>query len=81
MAAGVDTSPGVGASAALNRYWLSEEGLAKWATNPKPWTTLYTLLRKYMSEAKAKGLASEYYFLHFGRHAGGHDGGQHRGEH
>lgn len=74
MAAGVDTSPGMGASAALNRYWLSREGLAKWATNPHPWTTLYNLLRKYMSEAKAKGLASEYYHAHFGKWPGKHDG-------
>lgn len=78
MAAGIDTSPGVGPSAAINRYWLSGEGLAKWATSPTPWTTLFTILRKYMSEAKAKGLTSEYYRIHFGHtppHGGkhGHD--------
>jgi hypothetical protein len=66
MAAGVDTSPGVGASGAINRYWLSGPGLAKWATSAHPWTTLRDLLLAYMSKAKADGLASEYYRLHFG---------------
>lgn len=64
-----DTKPGIGASAALNRYWLGE-GLAKWATNPHPWTTLYNLLRQYMSDAKAKGLTTEYYVRHFGHGPG-----------
>lgn len=70
MPAGVDTSPGVGASAELNRYWTSGPGRAKWAGSPKPWTTLYNLLRKYMSEAKAKGLATEYYVRVFGHGPG-----------
>jgi hypothetical protein len=70
MAAGVDTSPGVGASAALNRYWTVGAGRAKWAASPKPWTTLYTLLRKYMSDAKAKGLATSYYVRVFGHGPG-----------
>jgi hypothetical protein len=61
---GVDTSPGVGPSAGINRYWLSGEGLAKWANSPTPWTTLHALLLKYMSKAKADGLASGYYRLH-----------------
>lgn len=75
---GVDTSPGVGPSESINRYWLAGAGLAKWANSPKPWTTLHTLLLKYMSPAKADGLTSEYYRLHFGHmppHGGkhGHD--------
>jgi membrane-bound lytic murein transglycosylase MltF len=65
-----DTSPGVGASASLNDYWTTGEGRAKWATNPKPWTTLYALLRKYMSEAKAQGLATEYFVRVFGHGPG-----------
>lgn len=75
MAAGVDTSPGVGASAALNRYWTTGEGRAKWADSPHPWTTLYELLREHMSEAKAKGLATEYYVRVFGHGPG--KGGKH----
>ncbi|WP_044109818.1 hypothetical protein [Mycobacterium canetti] len=67
MAAGIDTSPpGVGASAALNRYWTVGPGRAKWASNPKPWTALYHLLRRHMSETKARGLATEYYVRVFG---------------
>ena len=66
MAAGADASLGVGASAALNRYWTAGPGAAKWVGSPKPWTTLYTMLRKYMTDAKAKGLATEYYVRVFG---------------
>lgn len=79
MAAGVDTSPGVGASRQLNTYWTAGPGLAKWRTNPHPWTTLYNLLRKYMSEAKAKGLATEYYVRVFGHGPG--KGGPEHGKH
>lgn len=66
MPARIDTSPGVGASAELNRYWTSGPGRAKWATSAKPWTTLYNLLREYMSEAKAKGLTTAYFVRVFG---------------
>lgn len=66
MAAGIDTSPRVGASASLNAYWTTGAGRAKWADNPHPWTTLYNLLREYMSDATAKGLATEYYVRVFG---------------
>jgi hypothetical protein len=63
---GIDTSPGTGASHQLNEYWTKGEGLAKWANNPHPWTTLHALLAKYMSDKKAKGLATEYYMMVFG---------------
>lgn len=66
MAAGIDTSPGVGASQALNTYWTTGPGRAKWANNPHPWTTLHALLLKYMSKAKADGLTTEYYVRVFG---------------
>jgi hypothetical protein len=65
-----DTSPGTGASSALNRYWLTGEGLAKWATSPTPYRTLLALLLKYMSSDKAHGLAAEYYHEHFGKWPG-----------
>lgn len=74
MAAGVDTSPGMGASPGLNAYWLTKEGLAKWAGSPHPYRTLLALLVKYMSDAKAHGLAAEYYHAHFGRWPGKQDG-------
>lgn len=76
MAAGIDTSPGVGASAKLNAYWVSGEGRAKWADSPTPYRTLLALLLKFMSSDKAHGLAAEYYRLVFGRWPGkghGHD--------
>ncbi|MCX2931384.1 hypothetical protein ORI20_13955 [Mycobacterium sp. CVI_P3] len=66
MAAGADTSPGIGASAELNRYWTAGPGLAKWRNSPHPWTTLRDLLKKYMSLAKANGLATEYFVIVFG---------------
>lgn len=55
-----------GASAALNRYWTKGKGLAKWATNPHPWTTLRNLLMKYVPKNQADGLASEYFHIVFG---------------
>lgn len=66
----MDTSPGVGASRQLNAYWTSGPGLAKWSTNPKPYTTLLALLKQYMPEREAKGLAAEYYHRVFGKWPG-----------
>jgi hypothetical protein len=70
MAAGVDTSPGVGASSSLNAYWVAGAGREKWVHSPHPWTTLRDLLMKYMSKAKATGLATEYYVRVFGHGPG-----------
>lgn len=50
----------------LERYWTKGPGLAKWATNPHPWTTLVTLLSKHMTPQQAKGLASNYFHKVFG---------------
>jgi hypothetical protein len=68
---GADTSPGVGASRELNTYWTAGPGLAKWRDSPRPWTALHALLLQYMSDAKARGLATEYYMRVFG-HAPNH---------
>jgi len=76
MAAGIDTSPGVGASRQLNSYWTAGPGLAKWRDTPHPWTTLRDLLMQYMSKAKATGLATEYYVRVFG-HGPGKGGPEH----
>lgn len=73
MAAGADTSPGVGASASLNAYWTAGAGKAKWAGSPTPYRTLLALLEKFMSSAKAHGLAAEYYHRVFGRWPGKHE--------
>lgn len=63
-------SPGIGASTELNKYWTAGEGRMKWANSPTPYRTLLALLKKYMSSAKAHGLAAEYYRIVFGRWPG-----------
>lgn len=51
----------------LKRYWLSKEGLAKWATKPHPWTALYrAILRHVGNPEKAKRIASQWFHDHFG---------------
>lgn len=67
-------SPGIGASRELNQYWTAGEGRAKWANSPTPYRTLLALLKKYMSSAKAHGLAAEYYHIVFGKWPGKHGG-------
>ena len=39
----------------LKRYWTRGKGLAKWANNPHPYTTLVTLLSKYMTPTPGEG--------------------------
>ena len=70
MAAGVDTSPGIGPSGPINRYWTAGDGRAKWADAPHPYTTLVELLSKYVSPGVAHGLAAEYYHAVFGEWPG-----------
>lgn len=50
----------------LRKYWTKGPGLAKWATSPKPYTTLVALLSKYMTPNQAKGLAANYFKAVFG---------------
>lgn len=48
----------------LQHYWTkTPEGLAQWATSPKPWTTLVALLAKYVDGPE--GLAATYYHAVF----------------
>lgn len=54
----------------LKRYWLSGEGLAKWATKPHPWTALFRHLSKHMNPEMAKRVASQWYHDHFGHWPG-----------
>jgi HK97 family phage portal protein len=63
-----------GNAAELRRYWTKDpEGLAKWATTPKPWTNLLAHLIKYLkNEEAAKALTSSYYKDVFG-HLPGED--------
>ena len=55
-----DTAPG---RDPFRAYWTRGEGLAKWRTSPKPYTTLVTHLREHMSERHAKGLAAKYFHV------------------
>lgn len=53
----------------LRNYWLAGKGLAKWATNPHPWTKLEHLLRDYIKDpARRKAVVTRWYFLHFGKY-------------
>jgi hypothetical protein len=50
---GLQFKPGT----ALWRYWTRGKGAAKWMSSPKPWTTLRSLLIKYVGP-KAAGLTT-----------------------
>jgi hypothetical protein len=64
-----DTHPGDPGQ--LKKYWLSKEGLAKWATKPHPWTALYHHILKHVKNPeKAKRIASQWYHDHFGHWPG-----------
>lgn len=48
-------------SGVFRRYWTTGEGLAKWAESPKPWTTLYLHLQKYLPPEEAKRTAAQWF--------------------
>ncbi len=55
------TPVGVEGAARLHAYWTKGEGLAKWASSPHPWTSLYHHLAKFMPPDKAKRTAAEWF--------------------
>lgn len=61
-----DLNPGDGNAWRLKEYWTRGPGLARWANNAHPWTTLVALLTKHVGPARAKGLASNYFKATFG---------------
>lgn len=61
-----DTHPGDGNAWRLEQYWTRGAGLARWANNAHPWTTLVTLLTPHVGPAMAKRLASTYFHKVFG---------------
>lgn len=67
-----DTSairPGTGAN--FERYWTKNpEGLARWATSPHPWSTLYAQLVKHVNPEFAKRLTETYFRKVFGIKSG-----------
>lgn len=71
MAAGHDTTPG---HDQLHHYWTKGPGLAKWASNPHPWTTLVVLLTKYVGRRRAERMASAWFKEVFGYWSGDRKG-------
>lgn len=65
--AGQDITPGHNQ---LEHYWTVGEGLAKWATDPHPWTALYHHLIKYLPPNEAKRTAAQWYHQVFHRWPG-----------
>lgn len=55
---------------ALKRYWLHGEGLRKWATSAHPWTALYNELKEHVGAERARRIAAQWYFEHFGHWPG-----------
>lgn len=67
MAFGRELTPeDVADTARLKKYWAFGEGRQKWANSPHPYTTLVTLLEKYVSPRVAKGLAANIFHMAFG---------------
>jgi hypothetical protein len=51
----------------LHRYWTTDpEGLAKWATSPRPWTALVRHLTKHVGRARAERMAAKWHHEVFG---------------
>lgn len=61
----MDTHLGDHKARKLEHYWTRGAGLARWANNAHPWTTLVALLTPHVG-AGAKGLASNYFKKVFG---------------
>lgn len=58
-----DTTPG---DNQLKAYWTRGAGLAKWATSPHPWTTLYNHLVKFLGPERARRVTSAWFEDVFG---------------
>lgn len=72
-----DTRPGDGPGDQLKRYWTRDpRGLAKWATKPHPWTSLFNHLVKHLNGNKnfAARLTETYFVEVFGFHSGSRKG-------
>lgn len=62
----MDTHLGDHKARKLEHYWTRGAGLARWANNAHPWTTLVALLTPHVGPVNAKGLASTYFHKVFG---------------
>lgn len=45
----------------LHDYWTRGAGLARWASSPRPFTTLLNFLRRHMPEIKARKTTAEWF--------------------
>ncbi|WCZ36987.1 hypothetical protein [Corynebacterium heidelbergense] len=61
-----DLHPGDSGARKLEHYWTRGPGLARWATNTHPWTSLVALLTPHVGPAMAPRLASTYFHTVFG---------------
>lgn len=69
-----DVHPGDLSGERLRIYWTKGEGLAKWATSPHPWRTLYLHLIKFVPPDFAARLTETYFVAVFGYHSGSRGG-------
>ncbi len=60
----------------LKDYWAHGKGLALWVNSPHPYTTLVTLLRKYVSGRVVNGLAANIFKEATGHYPGQRKDGQ-----
>lgn len=70
-----DFNPGDGDGYRFELYWTKGPGLARWATHPHPWTTLYRHLLKHVKNPNfAARLTETYFVIVFGYHSGSRKG-------
>lgn len=68
-----DPTPGYdGEGWRFQQYWCFGPGLARWATKPHPWTTLFRLLLPKLNGnvAFAQRLTESYFVVVFHMHSG-----------
>ncbi len=62
------TPQGQAGEARLKRYWAFGAGRNKWINSPHPYTTLRTLLSKYVSSRVVDGLTANIFRLATGHY-------------
>lgn len=72
MVAGREASPqDIRDTERLHDYWTKGPGLAKWASKPDPWTSLFHELVKYIKDPEeAKRVATTWFHDVFGFYPG-----------
>ncbi len=62
----MDIHPGDKGARQLHHYWTRGAGLARWANNAHPWTSLYHHLMRHMPPEEAKRTAAKWFHDVFG---------------